>query len=266
MTTFNEFDHPRSTTGKFAEKSFTAAAVTLERPVDHGVNTDNHGIFDIARAYDGQRAVIRLAGEESHYSYPGTFISDTDGASAIIQLDDMTDPTVLIQRPDGSWRTEDGLNARAFTEHEKRVLPIAELSDGPSRSLRKGETFDPSPWQFDEVEYAANPRLAGKRFRTMSPHVPHYNAPKWKPRDAGLSAVQRDALTTADESGHGKVYTVQGNRTGFGLIGDDAYCFNQETIDALVKKGLLEEDTDGDSTTVNWAGKARLYRLTRPEK
>lgn len=262
MTTFNEHDHPRGTAGKFAEKTFGTDTVTLQGPaVAESVNTDNHGIFNIDRAYDGNRAVLRIDG----HGTPATFLADTDGSSAIVVLDTEFAPTALIKRPDGSWRTEDGRDVRAFSEHEKPVLPIAELSEGSSRSLRKGETFDPSPWQFDEQEYAANPTLGGQRFHTMSPHVPHYDAPKWKPRDAGLSATQRDALTTADESGHGKIYTVQGNRTGFGLIGDDAYCFNQETIDSLVKKGLLERDDDGDAVT-RARGDSTLYRLTRPEK
>ncbi len=103
----------------------------------------------------------------------------------------------------------------------------------------------------------------GVPVRSYSSHVssPFPMSPAPTPNRKGLSATQKDALEMAEDYGDGKIYTVRGNRTGFGAIGVDAFCWNQETIDSLVRRGLIAEDDEGDDVTDNWKGDAKLYRV-----
>ncbi|WIB65441.1 hypothetical protein [Curtobacterium sp. MCBD17_040] len=259
MTAFIESDHPRARSGKFAEKTFTGDAVTLERAGTTMVNTDKHGIVALERVHEGQRVTVRVHTYDDTRTFRGT-VDAADGEFVTIDADGTGARITASRTASGTWFTEDGDRLRAFTERE---LPLADwndpAADAPSRNLRKGETYDPTPWEFQDGP------LAGQRFATSFPAVQFYTPPKWKPRDSGVSAVAKDALEFADKYGRGRVYVVDGHRSGHAMIGDDAYCYNQETVDSLVRRGLLEEDLDGDSVTVR-RGDCTLYRLTRPEK
>ncbi|WIE81076.1 hypothetical protein [Curtobacterium sp. MCSS17_016] len=114
MTTFVETDHPRAAgDGRFTEKTFAAPTVGLNA---HGVSTDGLAPVDVATAEDGDRAVFRIsAGDDDHYAYDGTFITDTDGVSAIVRLDGKDEELVLIGGERGTWFTENGRRVTAFT-------------------------------------------------------------------------------------------------------------------------------------------------------
>ncbi|WIB65440.1 hypothetical protein [Curtobacterium sp. MCBD17_040] len=110
--TFVTSDHPRSTDGRFSEKTFTPSAVNLSA---HGVSTDGLTPVNVAAAQDGDRAVFSIsAGGDDHFAYTGTFIADTDGVCAIARLDGKDDELVLIGGQHGTWFTENGHRITAF--------------------------------------------------------------------------------------------------------------------------------------------------------